>query len=436
MRTILTPLLLSFLSLPGQADWPQFRGPDGQGVVRNSRIPLTWNAQENAVWSVNLPGTGFSSPVVRGDRIWVTTAVKTQPTGEQIAEQEKTSRLTPELFKRRQVAGNISLQVLCLNRKTGALIRKSEFASIESPQAIHVGNSYASPTPVIDGKHLYVHFGIYGTACLEADTLKTLWKREIPVFYSVGVGSSPVVYQNLLIVTCDGIDTQFVIGLNRFTGRTEWKTVRPPIRATDGQLRKAYSTPLIIHHNGRDQAIIPGAQWFVSYDPLTGKELWRVDHGDGFSNVPRPVFASGVVYLCTGYTQPELWAVRVDGQGDVTETHVNWKVSRQIPANPSPLLVDDLLFTVSDNGIVSCFDARSGKTHWQKRIGGNFSASPVFANGHVFFCSHTGDISGFQATATASEPVTSHIDGEWKASPVVLDSSVLLRSSTTLFQIQ
>lgn len=437
MRFAVTMTVLALATqLSFCSDWPQFRGPDGQGLALDAQIPVKWDEPDSVRWSTDIPGTGWSSPVVQGDRIWVTTAVETKPTDEQIAKQQKESRLTPDLFKRRQVAGNVSLRVLCLDRNSGRIIRDTEFASVESPEAIHVGNTYASPTPVIEGDRLYVHFGIHGTACLDAETHQVIWQRVIPVFYSVGVGSSPVIYGDLLVLVCDGIDKQFVTALDKKSGKDVWKTDRPPIRAEDGQLRKAYSTPLLIQHDKTEQLVIPGAQWIVSYEPRTGKEIWRVDHGDGFSNVPRPVYGDGTVYVCTGYGVPELWAIRVDGRGDVTKTHVTWKVERQIPKNPSPLLIDNLLFAVSDNGIVSCFDARTGETHWQKRIGGNFSASPILASGHVFFFSHEGDVTTVRASAEMSDPVTSHIDGQLMASPAVLDASVVLRSRTKLYCIK
>ena len=423
-------------ALTASDDWPQFRGPDGQGVVRDSVIPVAWSETENVRWTAAIPGKGFSSPVVQGNRIWLTTAVESEPTPEQIEQQVLSSRLERKDFVRRQVAGNISLRVLCFDRSNGRLLHESEFASVESPEAIHVGNSYASPTPVIEGDHLYVHFGVNGTACLNAQTGAVIWRRVIPVFYSVGVGSSPVIYQDLLVLVCDGIDTQFVIALNKHTGETVWKTHRPPFRAEDGQRRKAYSTPLVIRHEGRDQLVIPGAQWVISYAPLTGQEIWRVDHGEGFSNIPRPVYGHGMVYICTGYGQPQLWAIRVDGQGDVTRSHVVWKEKRQISKNPSPVLVDDLLFVISDSGIASCLDALTGKTHWQERIGGNHSASPVFASGHVFCFSHEGDVTAIKASSESAELVTSHIDGYLKASPAVLRSSLLLRSDSTLYCIE
>ncbi len=435
---LLAPLMIicSLTTLAIADDgWPQFRGPGGQGDAGHATPPLNWNLEKQLSWSADVPGKGYSSPIVQGNRVWVTTAVEFEPTEEQKQKTLETSRLEPKDFVRRQVAGRLSLRVLCFDYSTGKPIYESVVADVESPEAIHVGNSYASPTPVVAGGRLYAHFGVNGTACLDAATGDVLWKRSIPVFYSVGPGSSPVVYEDLVILVCDGIDQQFVVALDRETGKTVWKTHRPPKRADDGQLQKAYSTPLIINHDGHDQLVVPSAQWVVSYEPLTGEELWQVDHGDGFSTIPRPVYGNGLVYICSGYTQSKLLAIRVDGRGDVTNSHVVWTANRQISKNPSPLLAGDLLFVISDNGICTCFDALTGKTHWQQRIGGNFSASPVLANDHVFLLSHEGTITAIPVSAEREELVTSHAPDELKASPAILKSSVILRSGSKLYRI-
>lgn len=440
MYGVRTAALLLFLnasvaSASAADGWPQFRGPDGQGDASGSAIPVKWDFEEGVSWRVEVPGKGYSSPIVQGDRIWLTTAVEFEPTDEQKRQTLKGSRLEPKDFVRRQVAGRVSLRVLCFELASGELLYETVVREVESPEAIHVGNSYASPTPVIAGDRLFVHFGVNGTACLNADTGNVLWRKSVPVFYSVGAGSSPVVYEDLLILVCDGIDQQFVVALDQQTGATVWKTERPPKRADDGQLQKAYSTPLVVHHDGSDQLVVPSAQWVVSYDPLTGKEIWRVDHGQGFSTIPRPVAGHGMVYICTGYGQSELLAVRLGGQGDVTDSHVAWKATRQISRNPSPLLVDDLLFVISDNGICSCFDAITGETHWQQRIGGNYSASPVLANSHVFVMSHEGAIAAIPVSREQKEPITSQAPGELKASPAIVNSSVILRSGSTLYRL-
>ena len=435
LLTLLTTICSLTTLAAADEGWPQFRGPGGQGDASDATPPLNWDLEQNLSWSAEVPGKGYSSPIVQGNRVWVTTAVEFEPTEEQKQKTLETSRLEPKDFVRRQVAGRLSLRVLCFDYSTGKQIYESEVAEVESPEAIHVGNSYASPTPVVAGDRLYAHFGVNGTACLDAATGDVLWKRSIPVFYSVGPGSSPVVYENLVILVCDGIDQQFVIALDRETGKTVWKTDRPPKRADDGQLQKAYSTPLVITHDGRDQLVVPSAQWVVSYAPLTGEELWRVDHGDGFSTIPRPVYGNGLVYICSGYAQSKLLAIRVDGKGDVTNSHVVWTADRQISKNPSPLLAGELLFVISDNGICTCFDALTGKTHWQQRIGGNFSASPVLANGHVFLLSHEGTITAVPVSAERDDLITSHAPDELKASPAILNSSVILRSGPKLYRI-
>ena len=252
VRTLALVLFSNFLITLAVADdgWPQFRGPGGQGDASHSAVPLTWDLEKHLSWSADVPGKGYSSPIVQGNRVWVTTAVEFEPTPEQKQQTLNGSQLEPKDFVRRQVAGRVSLRVLCFDYSTGERIYESVVADVESPEAIHVGNSYASPTPVIVGSRLYAHFGVNGTACLNAETGDVLWRRSIPVFYSVGAGSSPVVYENLLILVCDGIDQQFVLALDRNTGETVWKADRPPKRAEDGQLQKAYSTPLVVHHEG------------------------------------------------------------------------------------------------------------------------------------------------------------------------------------------
>jgi len=437
MKTLATMLMLNpFFGSVLLADWPEFRGPTGQGIAENSNIPLSWDENQRVTWKTEIPGKGYSSPVVLGEQIWVTTSIESKATEEQIKEQFEKSGLDEEKFKRRQVAGNVSLRAICVDRKSGRLLKNIELFAIDSPDAIHTSNSYASCTPVIESDRLYCHFGASGTACINPSSGEVLWERKILVDFSVGAGSSPVVYKDLIILVCDGIDQQFVTALNKHTGETVWRVERPPIRIEDGQRRKAYSTPLVVHHSGRDQLVIPGAQWVMSYEPETGEEIWRVDHGDGFSNVPRPVYGRGMVFICTGFGRAQLWAIRVDGIGDVTNTHVVWKQKSQIPTKPSPVLVDDLLFVMGDTGIATCFDALTGKPHWKQRIGGNHSASPLYASGHVYFFSHEGEIFVVKASSEFTKLATNRIDGQFMASPAVLDSTLILRSDSKLYRIE
>ena len=417
------------------ADWPQFRGPNGQGTIAEAKIPLTWSETEHVAWSAAVAGKGWSSPVVLGDQIWLTTGVESPPSPEQIEQRFKESGLAAEDFKRRQVAGNLSLRAVCFDLASGKLQHDIELIQTDRPAAIHTGNSYASATPVIEPGRLYCHFA-QGTCCLDIEAGRVLWKREFAVDYSVGCGSSPMVHGDLLVVPCDGIDQQFVVALDKHTGKTVWQTPRPPIRAADGQQKKAYSTPLLVEHDGREQLIIPGAQWVISYEPATGRELWRVDHGVGFSNVPRPIFGHGMVFICTGFGSKELWAIRVDGEGDVTSTHVAWKQNSQIPTNSSPVLVDDMIFLVSDVGIAGCFDVKTGEQVWKQRIGMNFSASPIAVGNRVYFFSHEGEIITIAAAREYQELARGRIDGQIMASPAVLKDRLILRSDTKLYCIE
>ncbi len=433
--TLVTLLSIATSTAALQAEWPEFRGPGGQGFVGDAPIPLEWSETENVTWKTPIAGKAWSSPVVLGDQIWLTTAITKEPTPEQIAQQLQTSGLTEQQFEQQQVHGTLSLQAICLDKSSGKLLRNLVLFEVGSPASIHTTNSYASPTPFLEAGRVYCHFGANGTACLDTNSGEVLWTRKISIDHAVGAGSSPVIYGNVLVLVCDGIDKQFVIGLDKRDGKTIWTTPRPPIRSENGQHRKAYSTPLLVQQGNRDQLVIPGAQWVVSYDPATGEELWRVDHGSGFSNVPRPVYGHGMVFICTGFGKPKLWAIRIDGCGDVTETHVAWRARGQIPATSSPVLVDDLLFVIGDSGIASCFDAHAGKELWKERIGGKFSASPIATNDRVYWFSKEGGTTVIEAAAKYTVIVASQIDGALMASPAVFGSTLLLRSDSYLYRI-
>ncbi len=238
------------------------------------------------------------------------------------------------------------------------------------------------------------------------------------------------------MLICDGVDRQYVTALNKDTGETVWERDRPPMEAPSGDMMKAYCTPIAVTDRlGRKQLICMGSQWLVSHDPATGNEWWRVYHGKGFSVVPRPVYADGVVYVATGFGKPQLWAVKIDGNGDVTDTHVAWTETRRIPAKPSPLLIGEMLFVVSDDGIASCFNAKSGELFWSERLGGNFSASPLFVDGKIYFLNQEGVMTVVRPSATYSEVHKNELKGHFMASPIAVDDSLILRSDKALFRI-
>jgi outer membrane protein assembly factor BamB len=292
--------MLLFMPAPSWAgeSWPQFRGPDGQGHADAVGLPVTWSDDENVTWKTAIAGRGWSSPVVDGDRIWLTTALD----------------------------DGRSLHALCIDRASGRIVHDEHVFNIDEPAKINAKNSYASPTPVIEGDRVWVHFGTYGTACLDSRSGKILWtNNELKLDHKEGPGSSPILVGNLLVVNCDGMDVQYVVALDKRTGSIVWKAERSGRKNADPDLRKAYSTPLAIDVAGRKQIVSVGADRASAYDAATGAELWYVDF-EGFSNVPRPLFAGGLVILDTGYMKPQLWAIRPDGAGDVTESHIVWRV--------------------------------------------------------------------------------------------------------------
>lgn len=392
--------LLLILCVPTFAeDWPEFRGPTGQGISEERGLPLNWSETKNVKWKVAIPGKGWSSPAIQGDRIWLTTA-------------------TDE---------GKSLRAICADRDSGAIIQNVELFRIKSLGPLSPKNSLASPTPVLEGDRVYLHFGANGTACM-SQTGEMVWKTRLDYDNGQhGAGGSPVIYDDLLIVSCDGLNTQFVVALDKATGKVRWKKSR--------QGYQAYTTPLIIKLPSGDQVISPGAFRAIAYEPRTGKEIWNVRYGDGFSNVPRPVFGNGLVYICTGFQEPAMLAVRVDGKGDVTKSHVAWTLKRGVPLTPSPLLIGEELYMVNDGGIASCVGAKTGAELWRARLNGNFSASPVYADGRIYFLSEEGTAFVIAPGKKFQLLATNQVDGETLASMAVSGGSIFIRSRTHLYRV-
>jgi outer membrane protein assembly factor BamB len=387
-------------------DWPQFRGPDGQGHSSERNLPTTWSETEHVVWKTPVPGAAWSSPVVAGGRVWLTTSV------------EQRSGRTVET----------SLRVLAYEVDSGREVVNVELFRVKNPGVINVKNSRASPTPVVDGDRVYIHFGADGTAAVTTAGA-VVWKKTFPYVSQHGNGGSPIIYDDLLIFSCDGWSAAFVIALDKLTGKVRWKTDRRE------PWDQAYSTPLVIRVADRDELISPGAYRTGAYDPRTGKEIWRVSYRDGFSNVPRPVYGNGVVYLGTGLNPASLIAVRVDGTGDVTKTHVAWELQRGVPFISSPLLVGNELYFVSDGGIASCVDAKTGNYYWQSRLLGAHSASPIYADGRIYFLSEEGVTTVVAPGTTFRTIATNRLSGSTYASMAVSNGSLFIRSDTHLYRI-
>ena len=398
-RSFLLLLLVLLQCLKGRAeDWPQFRGPGGQGHSSEHGLPLYWSETKNIAWKVSIPGRGWSSPVIQGEQIWLTSAVD----------------------------GGRSLRALCLHRQDGRVLHDVEVFHQQNPGPIHSKNSHASPTSLLGEKRVYVHYGAHGTACLSSQG-QVLWKTKLRYRHGHGPGGSPVLFGDLLILSCDGTDAQYVVALDKHTGKIRWKQNR------DGKM--AYSTPLVIQHQGADQLISTGGNRVIAYNPLNGEEIWWSRY-DGVSLVPRPVFGVGLVFICSGYTAPLLYAIRPNGNGDVTETHVVWSRRRGVPLNPSPLLVDEELYIVSDRGIATCLDARSGKTYWQERLAGEFSASPVYADERIYFLNEEGEATVLSSGTEFKKMATNSLDGRTLASLAVSGQAIYVRTDQHLYRIQ
>jgi outer membrane protein assembly factor BamB len=409
VRTVaIAAILLLLLYQPAEArQWPEFRGPTGQGHSEERGIPLEWSETRNVRWKVPVPGSGWSSPVIADGRVWMTTAVQGAGT--------------------RKSA--ISLRALAYDMSTGRELVNIEVFRIDRPGAINGKNSRASPTPILDGDRVYVHYGADGTAALSTAG-DVLWRAHLSYDSQHGNGGSPALYRDLLIVNCDGNGGDaFVAALDTRTGKTRWRTER---RLPADQ---AYSTPLIVRVGEQDQVVSVGAFRTAAYDPANGKELWRVSYGDGFSNVPRPVAGNGVVYIATGFQQPALIAVRADGRGDVTNSHIAWTLRRAAPYTPSPILVGTELYMVNDGGIASCLDAATGAARWQHRLNGTFSASPIAADGRIYFLSEDGVTTVIAPGTVYRELAVNELDGATLASMAVADRSIFVRSATHLYRI-
>jgi outer membrane protein assembly factor BamB len=403
------------------ADWPEFRGPLGDGHVGKPDVdlPVTWSETENVKWKIAIPFQGWSSPVVLGDQVWLTTAT---PDGK-------------------------DFYAICVDAKTGEIRFNEKLFHCDEPEPLgNEVNCYASPTPTIEPGRVYINFGSYGTACLDTKTFKVLWERkDLPCRHYRGPGSSIILYQDLLIVTFDGIDVQYITALDTKDGKTVWRTDRTTKWADldengkpkrEGDMRKAFSTPLVVNTGHATQMLTSGSSAAFAYDPRTGKELWTY-RMEGFTPATRPVYGNGLAYFTTGQGKQVLAAVRIDGKGDITDTNTAWKAEGGlVPQQPSPLLDDGLLYLVSNNGLVTCLDAATGTQVWSERIGGNYQASPIFANGRIYFFNTQGKGTVLKAGKAYEVLGTNTLENGCMATPAVSGNAIILRTKTHLYRIE
>ena len=406
---LLAALVLAPAVHAAEMNWPQFRGPNGDGQSPNTGLPLTWSETENIRWKTAIHGKGWSSPVVWGNQIWFTTA-------------------TPE---------GHDLFVICVDLETGSIVHDVKVLHVDEPQYAHEMNSYASPTPVIEEGRVWVHYGSAATACLDTKTAEVLWLRDdLMCDHHRGAASSPIVYQHLLIVPFDGYDFQYVVAFDKNTGKTVWRKDREIKYKTDnGDIKKAYGTCHVIEVAGKPQLIAPSAGATIAYDPLTGAELWRVNHG-GMNVSARPLYAKGRLIVNTGAGGDKMLAIDPRGKGDITATNVLWRYAKVTPTRPSQLLIGDTLFMVNDSGIASAFGINKTDQLWIERFGGDYSASPVFVDGRIYFFSEDGRTPVLAPEKEYKLLADNHLGDGFMASPAVTGKALILRSRSHLYRVE
>lgn len=418
-------LLFSATTSAATTSWPAFRGPFANGHVQApgddtpAGLPTHWNESENITWKIPIPLKGWSTPVILDGQLWLTTAKE----------------------------NGTDFYAIGVDAASGKLIHNKHLFHADDPEPLGNNvNCYASPSPVIEPGRVYVHFGVYGTACLDTETADVIWQRtDLPCRHYRGPGSSPIIFEDLLILTFDGIDQQYVTALDKNTGKTRWRTDRTrqwddfdengePKRG--GDMRKAFCTPIVVPQGEKPLLLSVGSSATYGYDPYTGNEIWKVEQV-GFTPSTSPVWDGERLFTATGYGGTELWAIRTDGLGDVSDTHVAWRrTERDVPDTPSPILVDGLLYTISNRGEVACLEPATGEAIWKERLGGNHIASPICADGLLYFTSSQGTTTILRAGRTFEMVATSSLDDGIMASPAVSGAALFLRTPGNLYRIE
>ncbi len=425
-RSVFCVIALVATTTVARADWPEFRGPWGDGHVsapgdtKKISLPLTWSETSNIKWKTPIHDRGWSAPVIMGGQVWLTTA---------------------------DVDGH-DLYAVCLSEETGKVIFDKKIFHIDNPEPLGNGssmNSYATPSALIESGRVYVHFGAAGTACLDTKTGNVLWTRtDLHCRHYRGPSASIVSFENTIILTFDGADVQYTVALSKATGRTIWKTDRsvvwndegdPSQMVRDGDHRKSHGTPLLVMSGGKPQLISVGAKASYGYDPINGKEIWRVEYND-WSSAPRPLFDNGVAYIVTGLMRDEMLAVKTDGTGDVTGSKVLWRLRQHIGKYSSPVLVDGLIYTPADESFITCIDAAKGEVVWTERLGGKFCASPIYGDGRLYFFDEEGTTTVLEPGRALKVLAKNKLDDGFMASPAVDGKALYLRTRTNLYRVE
>jgi outer membrane protein assembly factor BamB len=419
-RLFVSIVSLLFLSAcntsePGQ-NWTHFRGSEMDGHANVETAPLNWSDSTNIVWKVPVEGKGWSSPVVFGDQIWLTSATD----------------------------NGTEFYALCFDFESGELLNKQTLFTSENPQRIHSTNSYATPTPCIEDGFVYVHYGTFGTACINTDNFEVEWKREdLKCDHMQGPASSPILHNNMLIVHLEGTEDPYVVALDKKTGETIWKSVRPAeiYDPLEPVYRKSYQTPIVINVEGRELLISNSSFMCFAHDVNTGEVVWTIEYGYD-STVSQPLYWNGLVFVNSGWIFLDnvpyftrQFAVDPTGEGDVTETHVKWMYEDEVPQIPTPVIVDGKMYMVHDRGMVTCLDAMTGEPIWKEKLRGNFNASPVYAAGNIYFFNVKGDCTIIKPGNSFQKVAENSIGETVKTVPVFVRGRMILRTQKNLYMI-
>lgn len=397
----------------GSDAWPKFRGPDENGIAGATKLPIDWSATENIAWRSELPGQGWSSPVIGEDRIYLSAAIPTEESIDQKSQEYKLSLLIVDA-----VSGDLLKRVGIMNQTAD-----------RSPR-IHTKNSHASPTPILAGDRVFVHFGHQGTACLSRDGDVIWTNRDLYFDPTHGNGGTPILVDDRLIFTCDGGDEPKVVALDAGNGQVAWE-VRRPVSA---QKTFSFCTPTLINVKGKPQVIAPGSDCVLAIDPASGRTIWDVRY-EGYSVVPKPIYEDGLVIISTSFDRSKMLAIRPGGEGVVTDSHVAWQVDRNVPKTPSMVASDGLVYSISDNGIAQCVETASGDVVYQQRVGGKYSASPLMASGHIYYTSEDGVTTVIRTGRKFVKVAESDIGERTLASLAVIGDSIVQRTENALYRI-
>ncbi|MEO1526395.1 MAG: PQQ-binding-like beta-propeller repeat protein [Planctomycetota bacterium] len=391
-----------------KVSWRQLGAHSGHAIGDKS-LPSEWSDTKNVAWKTPIPGSGWSSPIVDGNEIWLTTSIDQQR----------------------------SLRLLCLDASSGKIRLNVEVFSPDKLVAKHARNGHATPTPVLDDSNVYVHFGSYGTAALDRRTAEILWtNKDTVINHQWGPGSSPVLLDDMVVFNCDGMEQRYVIALNKKAGKQVWKTTRSEKITKGGFFSKAFSTPSIVQVNGQTKLLSGGANQVTTFDPRTGKEGWSVKYF-GYAGVTKPIIADGRAFVTSGYGDGSLMAIQLSDAHGHKSGELLWKTNKGAPIIPSPIVVGSELYMVSDNGVLSCVDAATGDVHWRERLSGNYAASITYGDGKLFVHNDKGMTTVFAPSADGFRKLsTNQLDSNIQASPALVDGVIFLRTKKSLYRIE